>query len=296
MKKNESENKDDELYKEIEPREKKINLCIAKHCFIYCKGCYNNFCKNKEISFNDVITFLKYATQNGLKRVTLSGGDPLTRNDIKRIIRECCKLNLKINLDTVGLTLTKSRIISSTKEKINKFSDINILKKVNSIGIPLDGSNNDIISKFRIYNGNLFNEIIAILELFDKKNIKICINTVLHKQNLADIENIYNVIKNYNCVKQWQVFQFMPIGDLGSKNATIYNIEKEDFLKAEKKIEMINKNSNMLINFKSANERSHNYMLINSNGVAYKVDLHNKIEIYGKINDKSTWNNIMINL
>jgi radical SAM superfamily len=287
---------DDELYNKIELREKKINLCVAKHCFITCKGCYNRFCNKKEISYKKIISFLKYAKLNGLEKVTLSGGDPLTRKDIKKIIKKCNKLNLKINLDTVGLSLTKSRIIPSTKEKISKFSNINILKKVNSIGIPLDGSNNDVISKFRTYNGNLFNEIIDILELFDKKNIKICINTVLHKENLKDIENIYYIIRKYNCVKQWQIFQFMSIGPLGSKNAVFYDIKMDDFFKAKERVEKISKNSNIVINFKSAVERSYNYMLIDSTGVAYKVDLDNKIETFGKIDDRFTWDNIMNNL
>ncbi len=287
---------DDELYNKIELREKKINLCVAKYCFITCKGCYNRFCNKKEISYKKIISFLKYAKLNGLEKVTLSGGDPLTRKDIKKIIKKCNKLNLKINLDTVGLSLTKSRIIPSTKEKISKFSNINILKKVNSIGIPLDGSNNDVISKFRTYNGNLFNEIIDILELLDKKNIKICINTVLHKENLKDIENIYYIIRKYNCVKQWQIFQFMPIGPLGSKNAVFYDIKMDDFFKAKERVEKISKNSNIVINFKSAVERSYNYMLIDSTGVAYKVDLDNKIETFGKIDDRFTWDNIMNNL
>lgn len=287
---------DDELYNKIETREKKINLCIAKHCFITCKGCYNNFCNKKEISYKEIILFLKYAKENGLEKITLSGGDPLTRKDISKIINKCSKLKLKINLDTVGLSLTKSRIVPSTKEKIHKFLNINILKKVESIGIPLDGSNNDIVSTFRIYKGDLFNEIINILEFFDKKNIKICINTVLHKENLQDVENIYNIIKKHSCVKKWQVFQFMPIGTLGSKNAANYNIEVNDFLTAKKKIEKISKNGNIIVNFKTATERSYNYMLINSNGIAYKVDLDNEIETFGRLSDKSTWDNIINNL
>lgn len=287
---------DDELYNKIEHREKKINLCIAKHCFMTCKGCYNNFSKKEEISYKEVIKFLKYAKLKGLEKITLSGGDPLTRKDIKKIIRKCNKLDLKLNLDTVGLSLTKSRILPSTKEKIKKFSNLNILKKIDSIGIPLDGSNNVIISQFRVYNGDLFSEIIGILELFDKRNINVCINTVLHKDNLNDMENIYNVLKNYNCVKKWQIFQFMPIGILGSKNADLYKIEPEDFVKVRNKIEKINKNGNISINFKSAKERSYNYMLVNSNGLAYKVDLENKIETFGKITDKSSWDNIINNL
>lgn len=287
---------DDELYNKTELREKKINLCIAQHCFITCKGCYNNFCKKEEISYRQIIKFLRYAKSKGLEKVTLSGGDPLTRNDIRKIIKKCDKLNLKINLDTVGLTFIKARIIPSTKKKINKFSNINILNKINSIGIPLDGSTNDIISTFRIYEGNLFDEIIDILNLFDKFDVKVCINTVLHKGNLNDLENIYYILKKYRCVKKWQIFQFMPIGILGSKNADLYKIETNEFINAKENIEKLNKKNDILINFKSAIERSYNYMLVNSSGLAYKVDLENKVEKFGEIKDISSWDNIIKNL
>ena len=69
-----------------------------------------------------------------------------------------------------------------------------------------------------------------------------------------------------------------------------------DFVKAKERVEKISKNSNIVINFKSAVERSYNYMLIDSTGVAYKVDLDNKIETFGKIDDRFTWDNIMNNL
>ena len=287
---------DDELYNKIEIREKKINLCIAKYCFIKCKGCYNNFCNKNEISYKEIIRFLKYAKNNGLQKVTLSGGDPLTRNDLKKIIRKCNNLKLKINLDTVGLTFTKSCVIPSTKRKVNKISNLKFLRKINTVGIPLDGSNNEIISKFRIYNGNLFNEIIEELDLFDKLNINICVNTVLHKQNKNDIENIYNILIKHKCVKKWQIFQFMPIGPLGSKNSNLYVITNEEFQSVKKRIEKINKDKKIIIDLKSSKERAYNYMLVNSNGLAYKVDLNNEMEQFGNISDDSTWDNILKNL
>ena len=63
-----------------------------------------------------------------------------------------------------------------------------------------------------------------MIEFFDSKNINICINTVIHKKNMDDIENIYNIIKNYKCIKKWQIFQFMPIGPMGRKNADLFEI------------------------------------------------------------------------
>ena len=100
---------------------KRINLCIAKHCFLTCKGCYNVFCDNEEISGDKIIEFLSYAKEKGLSKVTFSGGDPLTRKDFSRILSECKKLCVKVNLDTVGLTFTKARKIPSLNIKVDKF-------------------------------------------------------------------------------------------------------------------------------------------------------------------------------
>ena len=69
---------------------------------------FNNFCHSKDISYKKVVDFLEYAKRNGLSKVTLSGGDPLARDDITKIIKKCFKLGLKVNLDTVGLTFINS--------------------------------------------------------------------------------------------------------------------------------------------------------------------------------------------
>ena len=90
---------------------------------------------------------------------------------------------------------------------------------------------------------------------------------MLHKQNINDIKEIYNILTKHRCVKQWQIFQFMPIGPLGSKNANLYTIDSNEFQHAKDKIENLNKNGNIIINFKSAKERAYNYMLVDSNGI-----------------------------
>ena len=273
----------------------KINLCIAKRCFLTCRGCYNNFCSKKEITYNQVIPFLTYAKKNGLKRVTLSGGDPLSRKDIAQIIQKCLDLDLKINLDTVGIPFVKEEKLAGTNQIIPRFDNVSLLQKIDMIGIPLDGSKNDIIAKFRCYNGNLLDITLQILDFFEKNNIKIGINTVLHKGNLDDIENIFKTIKKYNCIQKWQVFQFMAIGPLGKKNEDLFKITKEEFKAAKDKI-MAYPKSHIKINFKDAKEREHNYMLVNSNGAAYKVNLSNNVEFFGNITDSKTWDNILKNL
>ncbi|MBQ6546701.1 MAG: radical SAM protein [Bacilli bacterium] len=275
---------------------KKINLCIAKHCFLNCPGCYNLFSNSKEISTDEVIRFVEYAKEKELEKVTLSGGDPLSRSDIETIVQKCIDLDLKVNIDTVGLTLLGAKYICGTKKSVPKFKNIELLKKINNLGIPLDGSNNEIVSTFRHYNkeGNLYKEIIKVLDFCEKNKIKICINTVLHKKNIDDITNIFNTIKKYKCVKSWQVFQFMPIGFYAKKNEDKYAVSIEEFDKVKKALE--NKRTRIEMNFKPAIERAYNYMLIDSNGRAYKVDLANNITEYGNIRDNKTWDNILDNI
>lgn len=287
--------KDDELYNLYEPIEKKINLCISKHCFIKCKGCYNNFCHSKDISYKKVVDFLEYAKRNGLIKVTLSGGDPLAREDITKIIKKCFKLGLKVNLDTVGLTFINSSKIIGNKKTIKKFKNYKLLRKIDTIGIPIDGSNNDNITKFRISKDDLFDNQIKILELFERKKINVCVNTVYHKQNKNDMKKIYNILKKYSCVKKWQVFQYMPIGPLGKKNENEFCVNLIDFEK-DARYFLRQKDKKFDIEFKCAKERAYNYMLVNSSGVAYKVDLKNNTEIFGNIDDKKTWSNILKNL
>ena len=87
----------------------------------------------------------------------------------------------------------------------------------------------------------------------------------------------------------------MPIGPRGSINADKFVITDEDFFKM-KEIIMSKLNNKLEVVFKGGKIRSHNYMLIDSSGEAYKVDLENNNEKYGNICNKKTWENIIENL
>lgn len=274
---------------------KKINLCISNKCFLKCVGCYNNFCYKKLISSNEINDFLKYAKSKGLKKVTLSGGDPLTRDDIIEILENCFKLNLEVNLDTTGFSFIRSTKIINDNKFVEKFKKINLLRKISMIGIPLDGSNEEIITKFRMGIKDIYKKQIEVIDFFEKNNINICINTVYHSLNSDDMLNIYNIIKQYRCVKKWQIFQFMPIGPSGKANESKFSVSIDRFMLTENIFDKIN-DKNMVIEFKPAIKRQHNYMLVDSFGLAYKVDLNNNKEEFGNIANQNTWDNIINNL
>lgn len=286
-----------EVVNMIDKKDMKINFCISKHCFLNCMGCYNHFSSSKDLSYNNLVRFLKHIRLRGVEKTTLSGGDPLAKKGIVKIIKSIIRMGFVLNFDTVGTPfITNGIVVNDGKTKtIKQIKHLNIFKKIDMIGIPVDGSNNETQSMFRQGRKNLFDEQIKIIEKLEKEGINICVNTVLHKGNCNDMLNLFEVLKRHPNVIKWQIFQFMPIGQRASVNSEKFNISNDDFYKI-KEIIMKASNNEFEIIFKGGQVRSHNYMLINSCGDAYKVDLENKREDFGNICDKRSWNNIIENL
>lgn len=250
---------------------KHLIIAAANDCFVKCRGCYSFWGKNKEIvSTEYIINFLKKLDSQKIEKVTISGGDPLLRPDIIELLRNIKALNYKINMDTVGtcvVTNAKSLCGQSAK-KINPYQ-LNGL--VDMIGIPLDGCSDESIKTFRLGRPNIFQEQVNILNALNQTGINICINTVVHKQNMDDVAGIVDVIKNFKNVRQWQLFQYMPIGILGYKNKENFEISDEVFSKT---IYNIQQQANVKIptvkfNPKTKEQRRKLYLLIDTDGYAW---------------------------
>lgn len=281
--------------KTMDKKEMKINFCISNKCFLNCKGCYNRFSCDKDVDKKTLCEFLKFARINGVNKLTFSGGDPFAKNDFLKILKYALKIGYIVNIDTVGTPLIKNAKIINEDGLVKQIKKLSILKKVNMLGIPIDGSSNNIIQTFRTGRENLLEEQIEIIKKLSKTNVNICINTVLHKQNIKDIENLCQLISGLPNVKKWQVFQFMPIGPRGKISAEQFVISDEEFYQVKENI--LNKYKvNFDIVFKGNRDRSYNYMLVSSSGDAYKVDIEDKSTVFGNLNDLKSWDNIIKNL
>ena len=180
----------------------KTSLVISagKGCFMECKGCYQNF-GTSLVETSLIVRFVsEFQNRYDLKKVTLSGGDPLTREDIALLIDTLASLGLKISLDTTGLPIIGSRkIVFHGRGIVNKI-DVQKLRNINMLGIPLDGHNTEVINKFR--SNVTLEEIEDILNELDKTDISVCINTVVNLNNFLYLRKIYDIIKKHNCIKK----------------------------------------------------------------------------------------------
>jgi MoaA/NifB/PqqE/SkfB family radical SAM enzyme len=250
-----------------------LNISVARSCFVKCLGCYNHFGNSPNlISTQNIILFLTAAKERKFNKVTLCGGDPLSRPNIIDLLKKIKTLGFFISLDTVGTPiLGEAKTIFYGSSLINKINETDIAKYVDLVGIPLDGPSNETISLFRTERVNQFAEQILILKKLSSAHAQVCINTVVHQGNINYIEKMLPILNDFDGIKKWQFFQFMPIGPLGYKNRNTYEISDEDFFLLKDKITKYKENflKHIDLEFKAKAERKGNYMFVDSEGLAW---------------------------
>ncbi len=248
-----------------------INISVGNSCFVRCPGCYNHF-GHKNTATETILNFLDIVKLNNINKVTLCGGDPLTRPDIIHLLEEIKKRRFFINLDTVGTSILGDVTTGFFGTHSIERTDVSkIASLVDMIGIPLDGLNNEYFQLFRKNRPNIYNEQIKIINLLSSHHASIGLNTVVHKGNMAhlisDLPDILSIIPD---IVKWQFFQFMPIGPLGYKNRSDYMVDDAAFEEFTAKImHYFNSSSVQKVEFKSCASRNTNYLLIDSDGNAW---------------------------
>ena len=225
------------------------------------------------------------------------GGDPLTRYDIVDLLEKTKNIGYNISLDTLGSNLIKN-IINNKGNIIYKRIEPKIISKyIDTIGIPIDGSSNNIINIFRQSNTDIVKEQQLICKELSKYCKNICINTVVHKGNIDDALELTKLVNNLDFINKWQLFKYIPTGKFGTKNKEIYDITTEQFNKF-KDIVKSNYISNDKLQFKDENVRSKAYMMVDNSGNAWipcynNNKTNNERNIIGNIKNKNDWENIV---
>ncbi len=159
-----------------------ITLLLTFKCNLNCISCFFDKKENKQVlTKKEIFKLIDQFKMWGIKQITLSGGEPLVRNELLEIITYIKKKGLWVGIITNGTLITKN--ISK------KFSELG----VNKVSVSIDG-----IGKIndKIRGGNNFKRSIRGLNLLLKENIpEIRINSVITSKNLENIEKIYDFAK-----------------------------------------------------------------------------------------------------
>jgi len=162
----------------------------------YCEASSNDNYK-EELNWENIISLFNDFKDFGVKRVLLSGGEPLMHPNFFEVLYE-----LKIRKIIPGL-LSNGLLIKQYFNDLSKYKYFFYQTSID--GLP------EYHDKMRGLNGS-FEKAIQSLELFAEIRVPIrVVNSVIHKDNIYQIENLFEYIKNSHATK-WQITPLVNVG------------------------------------------------------------------------------------
>ena len=172
---------------------------ITYKCPLKCAHCYAKPQRHldKELTTSEVKKVIDYLSNNDIKLITLTGGEPLVREDLIDILKYANEQNLHVSLITTGIF----------PEKIRKIISHDLVKRIQ---FSLDSSNPTIYNKMRGID-DLYDRLIQSINISKEENVRISICTTIMKQNYADILNIFRLTFKMD-LDEYRLMRLMPCG------------------------------------------------------------------------------------
>lgn len=176
-----------------------LRISITENCNLRCTYCMpaegiNLTPKSHLMSADEIETIAKTFVALGVKKIRLTGGEPLVRKDAKDIIERLGKLNIELTITTNGLLV---------HEYIETFKSAGIT----SLNISLDTLNKEKYKQ--ITRRNHYDALWKNIHLLMENGFEVRINVVLIKDfNDCEILDFINLTKDLNI--QIRFIEFMP--------------------------------------------------------------------------------------
>ena len=195
-----------------------VVISVTNKCNLSCPYCFARYVVEKEDRLNTETMFslIDKLHKMGARYINLTGGEPLTRRDIKDIIHYISrKKGMKCSLSTNGTLL---------QEKIE------VLKRVDSINVSLDG-NEEQHNQNR--QSQLYGRIIKGIETAVANNIPVTTCTVLTKSNMGCVDDIARLAKEKGFMA---VFHLLRVGLEPNDDLMRQQLSQQEIREAMQKI------------------------------------------------------------
>jgi radical SAM protein with 4Fe4S-binding SPASM domain len=171
-------------------------------CNLRCKHCYEDAGgkKRAELSTEEakqVLDIFSKLSGIGLPALSLSGGEPLVREDFFEVVAYAKKRISYISIASNG-TLITPEIAKRIREE-----------KVDYVEISIDGASSQVHDDFRCVSG-AFEKAMAGIKNCVAEGVDTCIATVLHRNNLAELDKLVALTKKLNV--RLMHFNYIPTG------------------------------------------------------------------------------------
>ena len=186
-----------------------LRISVTDRCNYRCSYCmpaeifnkdYSYIKQNKILSYEEIIQISSILKKVGLKKIRITGGEPLLRKNIDKLIH---KLKTEVGIGHVSMT-TNGSLLTDEKLSILKSSDLD------SLTLSLDTLNSDKIIKI---NGTKKQfDLDKVLQGIEKYFGKVKTNTVVIK-GINDNEILDIITKMIRINSEVRFIEYMDVGE-----------------------------------------------------------------------------------
>lgn len=217
-----------------------------------CKFCYVSFF-NKRLTDRS-FEIIQRASKLNFDVVTFSGGDPFSKSNFREACIEAKSLDLQTHVDTNALAIRE--------EDISFIED-----NIDLLGISIDGFG-ETHDKLR-ESKNSFKKIEDLLSGISGLRTTIKVNTILTKENINCLEDLFSFLTQYPQISIWSVYQFFPL-DAANKFKERYFISSKEFVE---RTSYLRENSRFKIELFPFTNRVEGYLFVNELGQMFTNSL-----------------------
>jgi AdoMet-dependent heme synthase len=175
---------------------------LTQACDLVCRHCRASAMPERcpeELSMEEGFTLLEEIKDMGTPVVVLSGGDPLKRPDLVRLVRYGSDLGLRMATIPAATVLVTPEVLSELKAA-----------GLAQIAFSLDGSTEALHDGFRQVPGT-YRTTVQAIEWAHEAGLPVQINTTYSRYNLSDVDAMIDLVGRLGIVF-WEVFVLVPIG------------------------------------------------------------------------------------
>jgi len=186
---------------------------LTYRCNLRCRHCLNEITAPvEEMDLSDVEKVLRELRKMGVFSINFSGGEPLLRGDLMKILSKASELNFGVRLSTNGLMLDEGLL--------RELGELDVY----CIQISLDGIG-ETHDNFRGSEG-AYESAVDALKLASELGFYTTMSTMIIRENLHEIGDLLDLAVSIG-VSSFKLNTFMPVGR-GSRSRDELRVSKEE--------------------------------------------------------------------